>query len=146
MSEICDIPFEEVESIRELWEKNCRYHEKISEYFKEDYANASFVRRMKGFSEYSPENIKITIAKEDGVLIGYCISTIKDGVGELDTLHVDERLRGKGVGKEIVLRHVDWLKKHCKVIGVTVSQENDSTIRFYRKMGFFPNTLYMKMK
>jgi GNAT superfamily N-acetyltransferase len=44
-------------------------------------------------------------------------------------------------------RNIEWLKdKGCIVIGVTVSQENHSTISFYKKLGFYPNTVYMQLK
>ncbi len=42
---------------------------------------------------------------------------------------------------------MEWLKENnCKVIGVTVSQENETTIGFYKKLGFYPNTLYMQQR
>ncbi len=37
-------------------------------------------------------------------------------------------------------------ENNCKVIGVTVSQENETTIGFYKKLGFYPNTLYMQQR
>jgi len=48
---------------------------------------------------------------------------------------------------KIASKHIEWMREmNCKVIGVTVSQENESTIYFYRKLGFYPNTLYMQQK
>ncbi len=42
---------------------------------------------------------------------------------------------------------MEWLKENnCKVIGVTVSQENETTIGFYKKLGFYSNTLYMQQR
>ncbi len=147
MIELFDITYDEVEVIRNLWEKNRQYHEKSSEYFKELYRAISFDHRIKAFEVFNEDTIKITIAKSNDEYIGYCISTITDGCGEIQSLHVDETCRGKGIGKQLVIRHLDWLNgKNCMDIGVTVSQENESTIGFYKMLGFYPNTLHMQQK
>lgn len=144
MNEIFDISYDEVEVIKNLWEKNRQYHENTSEYFKESYRFISFEERIKAFES---QTIKITVAKSDDGYIGYCISTIIDGKGEIDSLHVDAHNRGSGIGKKLVIKHMEWLKENnCKVIGVTVSQENETTIGFYKKLGFYPNTLYMQQR
>lgn len=147
MMEIFDISYREIEIIKELWEKNRQYHENTSEFFKEAYASINFEDRMKAFSVLNEQTIKITVVKSNDEYIGYCISTIVDGRGELESLHVEKTKRGMGIGKELVLRHLEWMgDRSCKAIGVTVFQENESTIGFYRKLGFYPNTLYMQQK
>jgi ribosomal protein S18 acetylase RimI-like enzyme len=147
MCEIFDIFYDEIGIIRDLWEKNRQYHENTSEYFKELYHSISFDQRIKVFSVFNEETMKITVVKSNNEYIGYCISTIIDGKGELESLHVDEAHRGKGIGKKLVVKHLEWMKeKNCKVIGVTVSQENESTIGFYKELGLYPNTLYMQQK
>jgi ribosomal protein S18 acetylase RimI-like enzyme len=145
MIEIFDIPFDKVEVVKNLWEKNRQYHEDSSEYFSEVYSSICFDERIKGFRAFNKDTLKITVAKDSGEYIGYCISTIVKGKGELESLHVDESKRGIGIGKKLVVAHLEWMKENnCKVIGVTVSQENESTINFYKKLGFYPNTLYMQ--
>lgn len=147
MIEIFDISYDEVDIIKDLWEKNRQYHERTSEYFKESYRFLNFNERIKAFSVFSKDTIKITVAKINGKCVGYCLSTSVNGKGELESMHVDEVKRGNGIGTKLVARHLQWMKeKNCEVIGVTVSQENEATIGFYRKMGFFPNTLYMQQK
>lgn len=147
MIELFDISYDEIEIIKKLWEKNRQYHENSSEYFKELYRSMKFEERIKGFSVFDKETMKITIAKNNDEYIGYCISTAVAGKGEVESVHVEESCRGNGVGKELVQRHLEWMRKmNCNVIGVTVSQENEPTIGFYKKMGFFPNTLYMQQK
>ena len=146
MNEIFDISYDEIELIKNLWEKNRQYHEDTSEYFGELYRFTNFDERIKAFSKFDNETMKITVIKSNGKYAGYCISTIINGKGELDSLHIDESYRGKGMGKKLVTKHIDWMKeKNCKVIGVTVSQENESTIKFYKKLGLYPNTLYMQL-
>lgn len=147
MSEIFDIPYDEIEVIKNLWEKNRLYHEESSEYFKDSYRFISFDQRIHAFNVFNENTMKITVAKRNDAYIGYCISTIVEGKGEIESLHVDEVNRGNGVGKKLVSKHMEWMKeKNCKAIGVTVSQENESTIEFYKKLGFYPNTIYMQLK
>ena len=147
MTEIFDIYYDEIETIRGLWEKNRQYHEKTSEYFKEAYSSINFADRMKAFSTLNENTMKITVAKSNDEYIGYCISTIINGTGELQSLHVDEKHRGSGIGKQLASKHIEWMKeKNCRSIGVTVSQENEATIAFYKRLGFYPNTLFMEMK
>lgn len=147
MNNIFDITYDEIEAIKDLWEKNRQYHENSSEYFMESYRSMNFEERIKAFAVFNEDTMKISVAKRNDEYIGYCISTTIDGTGEIQSLHVDEKYRGNGIGKKLVDKHIEWMnEKHCKVIGVTVSQENESTIRFYSKFGFFPNTLYMQRK
>jgi ribosomal protein S18 acetylase RimI-like enzyme len=147
VSEIFDISFDEIGIIKNLWEKNRQYHENSSEYFKDSYRSISFDQRIGAFSLFTSDTMKISVAKSNDEYIGYCISTAIDGRGELESLHVDATNRGNGIGKKLVMKHLEWMnEKNCNVIGVTVSQENESTILFYKKLGFCPNTLYMQQK
>ena len=147
MYKIFDISPEEVEVIRELWEKNRLYHEKCSLHFKELYGSISFDDRIGGFKELNNENIKITVAQEEERYIGYCISRVTEEGGELESLHVDKKNRGMGVGKKLSTEHIRWMKeKECRSIRVRVAHENDMAISFYRELGFYPNTLDLQLK
>lgn len=140
-----DIKLESIELIKELWEKNRAYHEETSAFFGSDYQSLCFEERMELFRALEAHLIKITLCKEAGAVIGYCISTAVNGVGEVASVHVAADKRGCGIGENLVKGHLAWMKEMaCERIGVTVSQENASTIGFYDKLGFKPNTLYMQ--
>lgn len=147
MGEMFDIAYEQIGILKELWEKNRQFHENTSEYFKAEYHDISFSERIKGFNKIDKENLKITVVKSNNEYVAYCISLIDGDKGELQSLHVDEENRENGIGREIVAKHLEWMnEKQCKVIGVTVSQENVVAIKFYKQLGFYPNTLYMQQK
>ncbi|GLI54959.1 N-acetyltransferase [Propionigenium maris DSM 9537] len=147
MYKIFDIDPEEVGVIEELWESNRIFHQKISRHFKELYTSITFEERMQNLRNRSREEIKVTVAQRDGRYIGYCISKITGGKGELESLHVTEESRGLGVGKTLSSKHLEWMKgRGCSSIGVRVAYENDDAISFYRKLGFFPNTLCLQLK
>lgn len=144
-----DIPFSEVSIIKDVWERNRKYHEKISKYFKHLYSDIVFEDRINGFSSFDKDHIKITLANdtESLKLLGYCISTFEGNQGEPQTLHVVEEARNKGIGKELMNRHIKWLKSNgCDNITITVSYDNIKTIEFYQAMGFRPNTIEMRLK
>jgi len=143
--EYIDIAYNDICLIKDLWEKNRIYHETSSEYFGHAYRDICFEDRMEKFQSFDDAMLKITICKENKSVIGYCISTITETVGELVSIHVDASERGRGIGQNLVRIHLAWMgDNECKDIGVTVSQENDATIDFYKKMGFYPNTLFMQ--
>lgn len=144
-----DIPFNQVSVIKDLWERNRKYHENMSEYFGELYSNIDFKDRINYFSNFDKNHIKITLTEEseNGKLLGYCISTFEGIEGHTQTLHVLEDARGTGIGKNLMKRHIEWLKDNgCEIITITVSYENNSTIEFYKTLGFRPNTLEMRLK
>ena len=145
MNSYFDIGIDEIEKIRNLWEANRIYHVNTSKYFSKDYQSINFDDRMKILFGLDKDTVKITIAAEGNNYTGYCISKIVNGIGEILSIHVLETSRGTGIGKELANKHLNWMKeKHCTEIGVSVSYENESTISFYRSLGFFPNTLSMK--
>lgn len=144
-----DIPFNEVSIIKEVWERNRKFHEEISKFFSDLYSDIVFEERINEFSSFDKDNIKITLAEdaESCNLLGYCISTFEGNHGQPQTLHVVEEARGTGIGKELMNRHIEWLKNNgCEVITITVSYENNNTIEFYEAMGFRPNSLEMRLK
>ena len=144
-----DIPYGDVAIIKDVWEKNRAFHEKISTHFGDLYSELVFEKRIEGFASFDADKLKITVAEESegAAVLGFCISTIEGGFGEPHTLHVVEEARGSGIGKELMRRHMAWLKGNgCKAITVTVACENSKTIAFYESMGFKPNTLQMRLK
>lgn len=147
MYNVIDINYESVNDIKELWEKNRIYHEKQSIYFKELYQSITFDYVIKTLKNFNKNDLKISVALKDNSCIGYCISFVHIGRGELKSLHVDENYRKLGIGKDLVNKHIVWMKdKECKSINVKVSHENNPTISFYKDLGFCPNTLDMQLK
>ncbi len=141
-----DIKYDEIHIIKDVWEQNRRYHENISTYFKDVYSNLVFEQRAAGLHYFNENKIKITVATNSDLLIGYCISVFDDCEGEVSTLHVLEQYRKQGIGNKLVNMHIDWLKANgCSDIKIMVAIENDNAISFYKSIGFKPNTIEMRM-
>ena len=142
-----DINIDEIHMIKDIWEKNREFHINISNFFNFLYKGIVFEDRMKPFESINKDNLKITIAQENDIVIGYCLSNTDNCHGEMNTLHVKEEERGKEVGKKLMEMHLKWMKeKECKNISLHVSHENENAITFYEKFGFRKNTIEMRMK
>lgn len=144
-----DIRVNEISIIKELWERNRKYHEKISENFNFLYSDIIFEDRISRFKSFNEKNIKITIAIDDrnSEVIGYSISTLEHNKGEIETIHVLENYRGKGIGKFLINSHISWLKaNNCSSIVLSVDYSNANTIKFYKSIGFAENIVEMRLK
>lgn len=142
-----DISLKEIDLIKPLWESNRKFHEESSTFFGQSYKKITFEEKRNYFYSLKEESIKITVSMVDKHCIGYCLSFVNNDIGEVNSLHVHYNYRGNGVGEKLVSEHIKWMKdRGCLQIGVNVSQENSKTISFYKKLGFFPNTIYMQQK
>ena len=99
---------------------------------------------------------RVYVAKLGGSVVGYLVLSFftKGGPGthaskgaRLDSICVEERRRGHGIGKERV-RDARILAKAvgCKELMLGVHPENDDAVSFYQKCGFRIRTINMDMK
>ncbi|PKM70395.1 MAG: hypothetical protein CVU93_02285, partial [Firmicutes bacterium HGW-Firmicutes-18] len=99
---IIRIKKDNINSIKHLWEKLRDIHLAESRYFKDRYRNMTFEKRCHKFELLDDDNLLIELIKDGERTVGYCISSIKEGIGEIDSLFVEKTHRNKGYGKELV--------------------------------------------
>lgn len=98
----------------------------------------------------------VYVAKVQQTVVGYVVLAImnKGGPGtvekklmRLDSICVDEAVRGHGIGKAMVadVRALARAFGCCEVL-LGVHPENDSAVGFYQKCGFTIRTINMQMK
>jgi ribosomal protein S18 acetylase RimI-like enzyme len=64
--------------------------------------------------------------------------------GFIYDIFVEEKSRGKGIGKLLLEKAEDYCrKKGYSRIALMVSTENDSAIRLYSRIGFKPEQMHM---
>jgi diamine N-acetyltransferase len=139
----------QLNEIKPLWEVLNRVHRDDSVYFRDHYASFTFEKRSTRWKTISKENILILAAEtEEKKMIGYCVSTIDDAnEGEIDSLFVDPNFRGQQIGRELVLKSLDWLRDNqCKPIRLAVCFGHENVIGFYEKLGFFPRMTVLEYK
>lgn len=97
----------------------------------------------------------VYVAKLEGAVVGYVVLRIleKSGNGivasrhlQIDSICVDEALRGHGIGKAMVA-DVRALARvfRCDCLSLKVHPENDDAVGFYQKCGFRIRTIGMDM-
>lgn len=98
----------------------------------------------------------VYVAREQGKIVGYVILSIieKGGPGtvestqlRLDSICVDEAMRGRGIGKMIMSDVCELAKTfNCSSLLLGVHPENTNALAFYEKCGFSVRTINMERK
>ena len=99
--------------------------------------------------------ILVSVDEKDEVM-GYCFCIFQQHINDsvltdiktlyIDDLCVDEKLRGKGVGKELYEAAVDFAKKNdCYNLTLNVWSCNTSAMKFYEAQGLVPQKVGMEL-
>lgn len=145
--EIIRLDKKNLKRVESLWKKLNELHLQESPYFKEHYESFSFSERSKKLLSVPDDDLLIEIIRNDQKVCGYCISSIINKTGEIESLFILEEDRGNGLGEILVERSITWLKsRKCKKIQVSVSYGHESVFGFYKKFGLFPRLTYLQMK
>ena len=117
-------------------------------------------------NKYSEEELKellnnkqrpiLVSVNESDEVIGYCFGIFQQHKDNsiltdiktlyIDDLCVDEKFRGKGVGKELYEAALSLAKeKGCYNLTLNVWSFNESAIRFYESMGLIPQKIGMEI-
>lgn len=137
-----------LEDIKELWEElNCLHYEKSLD-FKQHYKTFSFSSRKEHFRRaYLNGGLYVLIAYFNEKKLGYCVASVVDEVGEIESLYVDAKARGAQIGAQLMKRSLDWLRKNePKKIVVKVAAGNEEVFEFYKKFGFAPRLTELQLK
>ena len=126
-----------------LWRKLRAYHAVRASAFAAEIAAARFSSRAQALlKKAGEEGLRIDIACDSTheTDVGYCISSVNfNGQGEIDSLFVDRRYRGRNIGQALMHRALAWLqKKRVRRIIVGVATGNEEVFGFYARFGFQP--------
>lgn len=109
----------------------------------------------KTLEEVEKCNGKIFLYKDNEKIVGLIIGIINNDAtirydfkapkrGRITELVVDKEYRGKGIGKELLLKMKEHLKSNgCEKIMIAVFGYNESAIKFYKENGFHIRMLDM---
>lgn len=132
----------QIHDLHVSWRPDIYYHSE------EPYPHDAFLENIRQRMVY--------VAKVGGAVVGYVVLVVmeKGGPGtvtkklmRLDSICVDETLRGQGIGKAMVA-DVRALARAfgCREVLLGVHPENDAAVGFYQKSGFLIRTINMDMK
>lgn len=122
---------------------------------REQYENPLAESYIKAFEEIDADrNNQLMVAEKDGEVIGTLQLTYTPSISFLggkratvESVRVDERFRGKGIGREMMLRSIEMARAEgCISMQLTTNAEREDAHRFYRNLGFTATHLGMKLK
>lgn len=97
----------------------------------------------------------VEVVETNGKVIGYLCGGIskklsfgkKAKYAELQSIFLEKKFRGKGLGSKLIKNFINWCKKKkVNYISLTVSVKNIITLTLYRKLGFKDEALILEKK
>jgi diamine N-acetyltransferase len=141
------IDFKDIESIRPLWEEHNAAHAEMSPHFGDYFKAMTFEKRKAEFQEKAVQGdllIDLCVQPAAKETIGYCVSNLIKGIGEIDSLFVKKEHRGLGAGAKLVESAMAWMhSRGAADITVHVAVGNESALKFYRRFGLFPRLILL---
>ena len=110
---------------------------------------------IKAFREIDADpNNELIVAELEGEVIGTLQLTYTPSISfqgskrcTVESVRVDEKLRGQGIGREMMLWAVERAKeKGCASIQLTTNNDRVDAHRFYDSLGFSKSHIGMKLK
>ena len=135
-----------LEAIRPLWEKLRAHHAPLMSRFPGEFKFEPRKQEILAKAAGGKIRIELVSVAPAAADIAYCVSTMSaDGRGEVDSMFVEERFRGRGIGSDLIRHALAWLESEgasSKV--VTVAHANGEALAFYRRFGFHPRTVLLQ--
>ncbi len=140
----------ELDLIKELWEKLKHSRQVRSRYFFQDCENVVFEDRKEQLIKKSGKGslrVDLAVDSSNEQVIGYCVSSISNEKGEIDSIYVEEKLHSKGISDNLMKRALTWMDiKGVENREVKLSAGNDDAIQFYSHYNFHPKHILLKQK
>lgn len=130
----------EIELIRPLWEQLNLVHLEKSIYFKKKYREFTFDKRMESIYKKAKDctmKLDMLFDSENGNYVGYCLSSIEDELGEIESIYIDGNYRKSGLGGKLMESALKWFESNkISNIQINVVYANDDVLPFYERYGF----------
>jgi len=141
-----DVGEQGLDQIRPLWEGLRAHIKPRSTYFSKWFEARTFEQRKNELLKKSAGGkLRVDLAVDDGHCIGYCVSSISDRIGEVDSIFVEEGLRSRGIGSEMMKRALEWMDdEKAKSVKIATSVGNEEVLHFYQRYGFFPRHILLE--
>jgi len=109
---------------------------------------------VRAFDEIdADENNHLVVAEVDGKVVGSLQLTLTPSISfrggkraTVESVRVDAKFRGSGIGQKMMLWTIELAKsKGCVSMQLTTNAERDDAQRFYRRLGFKASHVGMKL-
>lgn len=108
----------------------------------------------KAFEEIAADkNNELIVAENDGEIVGTLQITFTPSISfqggkraTVESVRVDAKYRGQGLGKDLMLWAIERAKKEgCHILQLTTNSDRADAHRFYENLGFKRTHLGMKL-
>lgn len=138
----------EIYIIKPLWEKLNLIHLNKSVYFKSKYEKFTFDKRMESIYKKAEKGIiklDLLLDNDKGEYVGYCLSSIEEGLGEIESIFIEEKYRKHGLGDKLMQSALKWFEsKEINNIEINVVYANNGALPFYERHGFHIENYILK--
>lgn len=138
----------EIEIIKPLWEKLNTIHLNKSVYFKSKYESFTFDKRIQSIYKKSQKGIlklDVLLDNDKGEYIGYCLSSIEESLGEIESIFIENQYRKLGLGDKLINNALGWFElNRIEKIEINVVYANDEALPFYERHGFHIGNYILK--
>jgi diamine N-acetyltransferase len=125
-----------VDSVRPLWERLNAHHLANATDFADHYRSATFEGRK---TQWLGKTLRVSLCRDGADPVGFCVGSIADGAGEIESLYVLPEYRGSGIGEALARDVVEWCESNgAAAMQVRVAAGNEAAHGFYRRLGFAP--------
>ncbi len=109
---------------------------------------------VKAFEEIDADkNNELVVAELDGKIVGTLQITFTPSISfqggkraTVESVRVDAKYRGQGIGKQLMLWAIERAKaKNCLALQLTTNADRKDAHRFYKDLGFKGSHLGMKL-
>ena len=121
---------------------------------RERYENPLPESYIKAFEEIEADkNNELIVAETSGAIVGTLQITFTPSISfqggkraTVESVRVDKKYRGQGIGKELMLWAIERVKEeNCVAVQLTTNAERPDAHRFYENLGFKNSHLGMKL-
>ncbi|NLI73799.1 MAG: GNAT family N-acetyltransferase [Euryarchaeota archaeon] len=136
---------EMLDSIKDMWSKLTMDASKHSTHFSSYFHNKRWdERKSELLRKASRGPFRVDLATFGKNKMGFCISSIIDGAGEVESLFVEECSRGRRVGEALLNQSIDWMRENnARTMALFTVYGNDDVLKFYAKQDFRPISIML---
>lgn len=129
-----------ISEIKDLWTELNKLHIEKSVNFKSKYDSFKFEERFDPLlhdNSHSKFNFDVLFDNKEMKNIGYCLSSITEDSGEVQSLFVLNEYRRMGLGDKLFNSAMDFFEdNNIEKIFIKVVYNNEKALGFYKKHGF----------
>jgi len=139
-----------LDKVESLWKKLNKHHQTIATLFQDSISQMTFEQRRAHWLERAKSGllrIDIALLQDSEGAVGYCVTTIDNDLGEIESIFIDESFRKLGLGGVLMERALNWLDWNDiikKRLNVAVG--NEQVLPFYQKYGFYPRAIILEQR